>query len=114
MEQVFQINSTLINRNGQVKKSFFHLTILKDELSSVSIEKLPLIEYFVLFDHPSKAEQIKAKVYKTVADGKWYDEKYSEEAELNSPEFGIPEINKEIKRAIDAYESSHVGAHQHL
>ena len=47
---------------------------------------------------------MKLKFYKTVSDGKWYDKSYSEEAELNSPEFGIPEMNKELKAVLDAYE----------
>lgn len=109
MEQSFQIYSALINRAGQVKKSTYNLTILRESLFSVSVDKLPLIEYFVFFDHPSKSEQIKAKVYKTASDGKWYDKYYSEEAELNSPEFGIPELNAEIKKAIDVFESMPVG-----
>ncbi len=109
MEQGFQIYSSLINRSGQVVKSVYNLTILREALFSVSVENLPLIEYFVFFDHPSKSEQIKAKVYKTVADGKWYDKYYSEEAELNSPEFGIPELNTEIKKMIDVFESLPVG-----
>ncbi len=54
---------------------------------------------------PIKGEQMKLKFYKTVSDGKWYDKSYSEEAELHSPEFGIPEINKEIKAVLDAHES---------
>ena len=32
---------------------------------------------------------------------------YSEEAELNSPEFGIPEMNTELKTVLDAYEAKH-------
>ena len=110
MEQGFQIYSKLIKRAGNVKKSNYNLTILREVIFSVSVEKLPLIEYFVIFDHTSKAEQIKAKVYKTVTDRKWYDKNYSEEAELNSPEFGIPEVNAEIKKAIDIYESLSVVA----
>ncbi|HYM93339.1 MAG TPA: hypothetical protein VET23_04315 [Chitinophagaceae bacterium] len=109
MEQEFQIHLPLINRNFQVRKSSFDLTILREALFSVTIDNLPLIEYYVLFDHSVKTEQIKAKVYKTAADGKWYDKSYSEEAALNSPEFGIPEINSEIKKAIDVYESMHAG-----
>jgi hypothetical protein len=42
-----------------------------------------------------------------VEDGKWYDQNYSEEAIDNSPEFGIPDVNQEIKRAIDDYEAAH-------
>jgi hypothetical protein len=105
MEQGFQIYSTLIDRVGQVKKSTYNLTILRETFFSVAVEKLPLTEYFVFFDHPSKSEQIKAKLYKTISDNKWYDKHYSEEAELNSPEFGIPELNSEIKKAIDVFES---------
>lgn len=113
-EKVFQISLSLLNRTGQVKRSPFDLTILREMPFSVSIENLPLIEYYVLFDHPSKAEQIKAKVYKTTTDKKWYDGQYSEEAELKSPEFGIPEINMEIKKAIDIYESRYAGAQNSL
>ncbi len=109
MEQGFQIYSVLIDRAGQVKKSTYNLAILREAAYSVSVEKLQLIEYFVFFDHPLKAEQIKAKVYKTASDRKWYDKHYSEEAELNSPEFGIPEVNAEIKKAIDVLESLPVG-----
>lgn len=109
MEQKFQIHLPLINRNFQVRKSSFDLIILREALFSVTIDNLPLIEYFVFFDHSLKNEQIKAKVYKTVADRKWYDKNYSEEAALNSPEFCIPEINSEIKKAIDVYESMHAG-----
>lgn len=113
-EKVFQINLSLLNRTGQVRKSSFDLTILREMLATVSIENLPLIEYYVLFDHSSKPDQIKAKVYKTAIDKKWYDKNYSEEAELKSPEFGIPEINKEIKKAIDIYESLFAGAQNSL
>jgi hypothetical protein len=48
---------------------------------------------------------MKLKFYKTVSEGKWYDKNYSEEAELNSPEFGIPEVNNEIKAVLDAHET---------
>ena len=32
---------------------------------------------------------------------------YSEEAELNSPEFGIPEMNQELKAVLDAHDAEH-------
>ena len=83
------------------------LVILREGLYSVSVDKLPLVEYFVFFDSLVKTEQLKLKFYRTVADGKWYDKSYSEEAELNSPEFGIPEMNRELKTVLDAYEAAH-------
>ena len=106
MDEVFQIDVALFRKHGQVKKNPFDLTLLREGLFSVSVDSLPLTEYYVFFDHPLKSEQIKVKVYKTL-DGKWYDKNYSEEAELYSPEFGAPEIANEIKRAIDAYELQH-------
>ena len=106
MDKRFQVPVAGLHRTGQVKKGQFYLSILREGSFSVSVERLPLIEYFVLFDHPIKAEQIKVKIYKTL-DGKWYDKNYSEEAEVYSPEFGVPEINNEIKDAIDIYESRH-------
>jgi hypothetical protein len=109
MEHVFDINLPLINKKALVKRAPFYLTSIRENLSSVSVDRLPLVEYFVFIDNPKKAEQIKAKVYKTISDHKWYDRGYSEESDSNSPEFGIPEINSEIKTAIDAYEAEHVG-----
>jgi len=50
---------------------------------------------------------MKFKFYKTTSDAKWYDKAYSEEAELNSPEFGMPEMNKELKAVIDNFETQH-------
>ena len=50
---------------------------------------------------------MKFKFYKTLSDGKWYDKAYSEEAELHSPEFGIPEMNNELKAVLDAFEVQH-------
>lgn len=90
-----------------MRKSPFSLVILREGLYSVSVDKLPLIEYYVFFDSPLKSDQIKLKFYKTVSDGKWYDKSYSEEAESHSPEFGIPEMNAELKSAIGAYETTH-------
>ncbi len=104
MGELAQFNLEALHRNGMVRKADYDLTILREGLFSVSVDRLPLVEYFVFFDHPVKSEQIKVKVYKT-PDGKWYDNRYSEEAELNSPEFGAPAINKEIKDAIDMYEA---------
>ena len=104
MDEIFQIDVKALHMSGQVKKTPYNLSILREGQFSVSVERLPLIEYFVFFDHPMKAEQFKVKVYKTL-EGEWYDKKYSEEAEVYSPEFGLPEVNSEIKRAIDTYES---------
>jgi hypothetical protein len=106
MGELAHFELSAFRRNGLVKKDDFDLTILREGQFSVTVDRLPLVEYFVFFDHPVKAEQIKVKVYKT-KEGKWYDRWYSEEAELNSPEFGAPAINNEIKKAIDKYESIH-------
>ena len=106
MNELFQIESEVETKNGQVRKTPFNLSILRKGLFSVSVDRLPLVEYYVFFDNPIKTEQIKVKVYKTT-DGVWYDKHHSEEAELYSPEFGSPKINDEIKRAIDVYESNH-------
>jgi hypothetical protein len=105
MQQEFQLHFPIVNKVAKIRKSPYSLVILREGLYSVSVDKLPLIEYYVFFDSPSKGEQVKLKFYRTVSDGKWYDKSYSEEAELNSPEFGIPEINKEIKAVLDAHES---------
>ena len=107
MQQEFQLHFPLLNRTAKVRKSPYSLVILREGLYSVSVDKLPLTEYFVFFDSPVKSDQMKLKFYKTQSDVKWYDKSYSEDAELNSPEFGIPEINTELKRAIDAYEAAH-------
>ena len=105
MDHVFEIKVALLPESGKVKKSGYDLILLRKGAFSVSVDRLPLIEYFVFFDHPMKSEQIKVKVYKTPIEGKWYDKFYSEEAELNSPEFGIENINIQVKQAIDEYES---------
>ena len=102
MQQEFQLHFPMVNRVAKIRKSPYSLVILREGLYSVSVDKLPLIEYYVFFDGPTKGEQMKLKFYKTVSDGKWYDKSYSEEAELNSPEFGIPEMNNELKAVIDA------------
>ena len=107
MQQEFQLHFPLLNRVAKIRKSPYSLVILREGLYSVSVDKLPLVEYFVFFDSPVKTEQLKLKFYKTVSDGKWYDKSYSEEAELNSPEFGIPEMNKELKAVLDFYEAQH-------
>ncbi|MFI5186484.1 MAG: hypothetical protein ACHQF0_07160 [Chitinophagales bacterium] len=106
MDETFKVEVPDLHKTGYVKKAPFYLSILREGLFSVSVERLPLVEYFVFFDHAAKAEQMKMKMYKTL-DGKWYDKNYSEEAEVYSPEFGITEINHEIKNAIDRYESRH-------
>jgi hypothetical protein len=105
MHLEFQLHFPIVNRVAKVRKSPYSLVILREGLYSVSVDKLPLVEYYVFFDSPIKGEQMKLKFYKTVSDGKWYDKNYSEEAELNSPEFGIPEINNEIKTVLDAQEA---------
>jgi hypothetical protein len=107
MQQEFQLHFPLLNRVAKVRKSPYSLVILREGLYSVSVDKLPLVEYYVFFDSPIKGEQLKLKLYKTVSDGKWYDKSYSEEAELNSPEFGIPEMNNELKAGLDAYDAAH-------
>jgi hypothetical protein len=106
MEEFFDIDLALMNKTGHVKKTLFYLTMIKDDASPVLVDTLPLIEYYVLIDHENKKEQVKAKLYKTMTDGRWYDRGYSEEAEIYSPEFGIPEINKELKKLIDNFETS--------
>jgi hypothetical protein len=108
MQQEFQLHFPLLNRIAKVRKSPYSLVILREGLYSVSVDRLPLVEYYVFFDSPVKAEQMKLKFYKTVSDGKWYDKSYSEEAELNSPEFGIPEMNNELKAVLDAYDAANV------
>jgi hypothetical protein len=110
MEQHFELELTLLNKKAQVMKSSFALTIIRESMFSVSVDRLPLIEYFVLIDSPNKNERIITKVYKTTTDGRWYDKYYSEEAESNSPEFGIPEIIHEIKQAINTHEMIQVTA----
>ena len=107
MQQEFQLHFPLLNRAAKIRKSPYSLVILREGLYSVSVDRLPLVEYYVFFDSPVKGEQLKLKFYKTVSDGKWYDKSYSEEAELNSPEFGIPEMNNELKVVLDAYEAAH-------
>ena len=107
MHEEFQLNFPLVNRAAKIRKSPYSLVILREGLYSVSVDRLPLVEYYIFFDSPVKSEQMKLKFYKTVADGKWYDQSYSEEAELHSPEFGIPEMNKDLKAVIDAYEVQH-------
>lgn len=104
MKDSFDIDLALLNKRANVEKSPFYLTIIREGFFSVTVDSLPLTEYYILIDHQEKSQQIKAKVYKTVAEGKWYDVNYSEEAQMNSPEFGIPDINRQIKAAIDAYE----------
>jgi hypothetical protein len=107
MQQEFQLHFPLVNKVAKIRKSPYSLVILREGLYSVSVDKLPLVEYFVFFDSPVKGEQMKFKFYKTVSDSKWYDKSYSEEAELNSPEFGIPEMNTELKAVLDIYEVQH-------
>jgi len=107
MQQEFQLHFPLVNRVAQIRKSPYSLVILREGLYSVSVDKLPLVEYYVFFDSPLKGDQMKFKFYKTLSDGQWYDKAYSEEAELHSPEFGIPEMNKELKAVLDAHEVAH-------
>ena len=107
MQQEFNLHFPLLNRQAKITKSPYSLVILREGLYSVSVDRLSLIEYYVYFDSPQKADQIKLKFYKTASDGKWYDKSYSEEAELKSPEFGIPGMNVELKALLDAYEAEH-------
>jgi hypothetical protein len=95
-----------ISRPGLLSRSK-HALFFNNLVYSVSVDKLPIVEYFVFFDSPVKGDQMKFKFYKTVSDGKWYDKAYSEEAELNSPEFGIPEMNAELKSVLDTHEAQH-------
>jgi hypothetical protein len=110
MDQIFDINLAILNKKAQVKKSTYSLTIIRENMFSVSVDHLPLVEYFIFVGHEDKKEQIKIKVYKTVNEDKWYDKNYSEEAESNSPEFGISGINREVKQAIDMYEAEQINA----
>ena len=105
MQQEFQLHFPIVNRVAKVRKSPYSLVILREGLYTVSVDKLPLVEYYIFFDSPVKGEQLKLKFYKTASDGKWYDKFYSEEAELNSPEFGIPEMNRELKSVLDTYDA---------
>jgi hypothetical protein len=107
MQQEFQLHFPLVNKVAKIRKSPYSLVILREGLYSVSVDKLPLVEYYVFFDSPVKGDQLKFKFYKTVTDGKWYDKTYSEEAELKSPEFGIPEMNAELKAVLDVYDAQH-------
>jgi hypothetical protein len=107
MNQEFQLHFPLVNRAAKIRKSPYSLVILREGLYSVSVNRLPLVEYYVFFDSPLKSEQLKFKFYKTLSDGKWYDKSYSEEAELNSPEFGFTEMNSGLKAVIDTYEAQH-------
>ena len=66
MPETFQMHFTLLNRVGEVRKSPYSLVILREGLYSVSVDKVPLIEYYIYFDGPFKADQIKLKFYKTV------------------------------------------------
>jgi len=106
MDKTFDIEIGLLNKKGTVKESSYFLTTITENSPLVTVDRLPLIEYFVEIGPASvnKNDQIKAKVYRTVSDGKWFDQSYSEDATFQTPEFGIPEINKEIKKAIDDYE----------
>lgn len=104
----FTLNMALLNNQAFVKKSPYFLTVIREGLFSVSVDQIPLVEYFVVINGIKKEDKITIKLYKNVQDGKWYDQSYSEEAELNSPEFGIPAINPQVKRAIDEYEANRI------
>ncbi len=106
MSQEFTIHSVILNRTASIRKSDYFLSTLKEGLYSVSVERVPLIQYYAFFDSAVKAEQIKIKIYKAVSDGKWYDAAYSEDAQTNSPEFGIPAVNAELKKMVDFFEES--------
>jgi hypothetical protein len=103
--EYFEIFLPALNKKTEVLKSDFNLTVLNEHNFNLSVDRIDLYEYFVLIkgEHPS--EHFKIKVYKTIANNKWYDESYSEDAEFNSPEFGIAEINQTVKRLIDEHES---------
>ncbi|MBS1669670.1 MAG: hypothetical protein JST58_20040 [Bacteroidetes bacterium] len=103
--EIFEIQIGLLNKNAVVKKSPFFLTVINEQRFNVSVDRVPLIEYFVLIAGKDKTEDIKIKVYRNIADGKWYDENYSVDSQFNSPEFGIPSINSEVKKLIDSYEN---------
>ena len=109
--QQFNINLPSLNKSARVIAAPFRLTILNGELGDITVDSIALKEYYVLADGYYTLEPTKHKVYKTVNGGFWYDKHFSEDAEFNSPEFGIPQINSEIKKAIDAYEASHTNAH---
>jgi hypothetical protein len=110
MDKVFQIESAILNKKGEVLQTDFPLTILREGSFSISVDRIPLVEYFVFFNDVSKAEQVKIKVYKNIQDNKWYDRSYSEEAELHSPEFGIPGVIEEVKALIQLYDSEYAQA----
>jgi hypothetical protein len=112
--QQFNINLSSINRSARVYTAPFRLTVLNGELGDITVDSIPLKEYYVLADGYYTLEPTKHKVYKTVEGGFWYDKHFSEDAEFNSPEFGIPQINEEIKKAIDALEGSHAHTPQHI
>jgi hypothetical protein len=56
MQQEFQLHFPLLNRVAKVRKSPYSLVILREGLYSVSVDKLPLVEYYVFFDSPLKGE----------------------------------------------------------
>ncbi len=100
-----------MNRDATVRKSSFSHVVLREGKYSVSVDRVPLVEYFVFFDSPVKSDQVKLKLYKDQT-GKWFDKAYSEEAELPSPEFGIPQLIAGVKPVIDNYEAQHQGSHR--
>jgi len=112
MHESLHIHFPLLNRDAIVRKSSFSHVVLREGQYSVSVDRIPLTEYFVFFDSPVKAEQIKLKLYKDQV-GKWFDKAYSEEAELHSPEFGIPQLIAGVKPVIDAYEAQHQGSRRY-
>ena len=113
MEANFDIELAILGKKAKVFKSPYFLTVIRERLFSVSVDTIPLTEYFIVTSDEDKNEQVKIKIYKTVAEGKWYDKHFSEEAESNSPEFGIPSITSEAKRAVDEYETSEVSVRGH-
>lgn len=112
--QQFNINLPSLNKSARVYTAPFRLTVLKGELGDITVDSIPLKEYYVLADGYYTLEPTKHKVYKTLDSAAWYDRQFSEDAEFNSPEFGIPQINEEIKRAIDAYEAAHITTPEHI
>ena len=103
--QQFKINLPALNKSARVYSKPFHLTVLKEEGGQVRIENLELKEYYVMVDGYYTIDPTKHKVYRNIMTGQWYDKNFSEDAEFNSPEFGIPEINAQVKQAIDRYET---------
>ena len=109
MSETLHIYFPLLNREATIRKSSYSHVVLREGQYSVSVDRIPLTEYFVFFDSPVKSDQIKLKLYKDQV-GKWFDKSYSQEKEMHSPEFGIPQLIAGVKPVIDAYEAHHQGS----